>query len=77
MSNEQNVRVSRRLIEEGFSKGDMTTLDKLFAANFKDHQNGMAPPNIEGVKGAITDLRAAFPDLELTIEEIVSVGDKV
>jgi predicted ester cyclase len=76
MSNEQNVQVFRRLIEEGFNKGNLAALDELFAANFREHQNGMVPPNIEGVKGAILSLRGTFPDLKLTIEEITSDGDK-
>ena len=76
MPNGQNVRGFRRLIEEGFNKGNLAALDELFAANFREHQNGMAPPNIAGVKGAIISLREAFPDLKLTIEEIISEGDK-
>jgi len=76
MIEEQNKRVFGRLIEEGFNNGNLAGLDELFAANFKEHQDGMLPPNIEGVKGAIRSLRAAFPDLMLTIEEIFADGDK-
>jgi predicted SnoaL-like aldol condensation-catalyzing enzyme len=73
---EQNKQVFRRLIEEGFNNGNLARLDELFAANFREHQDGMLPPNLEGVKGAIRSLRAAFPDLMLTIEEIIADGDK-
>jgi predicted ester cyclase len=73
---EQNKQVFRRLIEEGFNNGNLAGLDELFAANFREHQDGMLPPNLEGVKGAIRSLRAAFPDLMLTIEEIIADGDK-
>ena len=34
------------------------------------------PPNVEGVKGAIAGLRTPFPDLKLTIEEILASGEK-
>ena len=34
------------------------------------------PPNVEGVKGAIVSLRTPFPDLKLTIEEIIAREDK-
>ncbi len=34
-------------------------------------------PGLEGFKQVNTMLRAAFPDLRLTVEEMVSEGDKV
>ena len=76
MSEEQNKQVFRRLIEEGFSKGNLEVLNDVFAANFVEHQEGFVPPNAEGVKGAIVSLRVAAPDLKLTIEEIIASEDK-
>jgi predicted ester cyclase len=72
----ENEQVFRRMIEEGFNKGNLAALDTLFAPNFVEHQDGFVPPNIEGVKGAIVSLRTPFPDLKLTIEEIVVSGAK-
>ena len=74
---ELNKEVLRRVIEEGFNKGNLDALDALFAPNFQEHQHGMVPPNLEGVKGAITYLRSVFPDLQLTIEDSIAQGDKV
>jgi predicted ester cyclase len=76
MSEEQNKQVFRRLIEEGFSKGNLEVLNDVFAPNFVEHQDGFVPPNAEGVKGAIVSLRTAAPDLNLTIEEIMASGEK-
>ncbi len=76
MSAEQNIATFRQLIEEGFSKGNLEVLKDVFAPNFVEHQDGFVPPNAEGVKGAIVNLRTAAPDLKLTIEEIVASGDK-
>jgi predicted ester cyclase len=76
MSQDQNKQVFRRLIEEGFNKGNLSALDALFTTNFKEHQDGMMPPNLDGLKGAIRSLRGFFPDLTLTIEEIMADGDK-
>jgi len=73
---EENERVFRCMIEEGFNKGNLAALDELFAPNFIEHQDGFVPPNVEGVKGAIVSLRTPFPDLKLTIEEIIASGDK-
>jgi steroid delta-isomerase-like uncharacterized protein len=73
----ENVKVFHRMIEEGFNKGNLAALDELFAPDFIEHQDGFVPPNIEGVKGAIVSLRTPFPDLKLTIEEIIANGGEV
>lgn len=76
MSQAKNQDVLRKVIEEGFNKGNLDALDELFAPVVKEHQFGM-PAAIEGMKGSIRGLRSAFPDLTLTIEEMVTDGDKV
>lgn len=76
MLEKDNEGVFRRLIDEGFNKGNLAAVDELFAPNFVERQDGIAPPNIEGLKGAIVGLRTIFPDLKLTIEEIVASGSK-
>jgi predicted ester cyclase len=73
---EENEQVFRRVIEEGYNMGNLAALDALFALNFVEHQDGFVPPNVEGVKGNIVSLRAAFPNLKLTIEEMIVNGDK-
>ena len=50
----------------------------LIRADFDEH--GGAPgqaPSLEGFKQVDTMLRAAFPDLRLTVEEMVAEGDRV
>ncbi len=76
MSSEQNIATFRKLIEEGFSRGNLAVVDEVFAPGFVEHQDGFVPPNAEGVKGAIAFLRAAAPDLALTIDEIIAHDDK-
>ncbi len=76
MSEEKNMQVFRQLIEEGFNKGNLDALDGLCAQGFVEHQDGITPPTVEGLKGAILSLRTPFPDLNLTIEEIIASGDK-
>lgn len=76
MYTENNELVFRQLIEEGFNKGNLDALDELFTPNFVEHQDGIMPPNLDGLKGAIQNLRRPFSDLHLTIEEIVTKDDK-
>ena len=66
----------RIVVEEAFGKGNVAVLDQLSASDVQEHQFGM-PPTVEGVKGSIRSLRAAFPDLTMTVEAVVTDGDLV
>jgi predicted ester cyclase len=72
-----NEQIFGKIIEDGFSKGDLTIFDKYLSPDFVEHQYGHVPPDVEGVKTAVRHLHAAFPDFSLTIEDIISDGDKV
>lgn len=76
MSSAHNQEVFRQVIEEGFNKGNYDALDALIAADCQEHQFGLSP-TLEGFKRDIQYLRTAFPDLHLTIEDMVADGDKV
>jgi steroid delta-isomerase-like uncharacterized protein len=53
-----------------------SVIDRQVAADFVDHaQPGSTGP--EGVKAQARSLRAAFPDLTVTIEDLVAEGDLV
>jgi len=72
-----NEQLFRILIEEGFSKGDVTVFDKYSSEDFKEHQYGFFPPNVEGVKKAIKSLHQAFADFSMIIEDLVVHDNKV
>jgi predicted ester cyclase len=74
---ETKEQLFRILIEEGFSKGDLTVFDNHSSPDFIEHQYGFIPPNIEGVKKAINSLHKAFPDFSLTVEDLIIDNDKV
>ncbi len=76
MSMETNVAATRRLIGEGFSKGDLTVCDELVSPNCFEHQRGLRP-GIEGVKDTIRTLHAWFSDFELTIQDLIANDDTV
>lgn len=72
-----NEELFRILIEDGFSKGDVTVFDKHVAPDFKEHQFGMRSQDLEGAKNAIRYLHNAFSDFSLIVEDIATDGDKV
>jgi steroid delta-isomerase-like uncharacterized protein len=76
---EEAKAVVRRAFEEVANKGDMTTVDEIIAPEFVRHDLAGGPETHgpDGVKLLITGLRTAFPDLQTTIDDIFSDGEKV
>ncbi len=75
-SEAENKAVFLRIVEEGYNKGDVTVLDNLFTPDFNEHQDGIMPPPLEGVRESIRSPRSIFPDLHITIEDTVAMEDK-
>jgi hypothetical protein len=75
VSGEQNKEVFRRVIEEGFSKGNLRALDDCFPPRYIEHQFDL-PSTLEEFRGSISFLRDTFSPFSLTIEDIVADGDK-
>jgi predicted ester cyclase len=75
---EGDKAVVRRLFEEVINPGDLGRAWELIRADFVEHggASGQAP-DLEGFKQVNTMLRAAFPDLRLTVEEMVAEGGRV
>jgi steroid delta-isomerase-like uncharacterized protein len=76
---EQNKSLVRRFYEEVENKGNLALVDELFAPDFKDVYNTVAPFPVQGREG-IKRLAAALKqmmDLHITVEELVAEGDKV
>ena len=77
MSTEENKAVLRRN-EEVFNKGDLAIADETIAPNYSYHgSGGQEIKGPEGFKQIITMFRTAFPDLHVTVEDMVAEGDKV
>jgi steroid delta-isomerase-like uncharacterized protein len=76
MSKEKSI--VRRLVEEAQGKGNLAVVDELLADDFVDHSAmpGL-PPTRDGVRILFGALRAAFPDLDVTIHEQIGEGEKV
>ena len=79
MSTEENKARARRIPDEAFNKGNLAVLDEIFLANYVDHVPSPPglPSGLEGLKGFISMLRAAFPDLYYTTDDEIAEGDKV
>ena len=78
MSTEENKALIRRFYEEVFNKRNLTALADFYAPDHVDHT---LPPGLpagpEGTRQAIATMLEGFPDLRVTIEDMVAEGDKV
>ena len=76
---ETNKTVVRRLFEEVWNTGNLPVTDELFAPNYVHHDS--STPDVgrgpESEKKRATLYRTAFPDLRLTIEDIIAEGETV
>ena len=72
-----NERLLRRFVEEVINRGETDLLPTLVARNHIGHDPLGDHYGPEGVRISITELRSAFPDLRLTIEDVIAVGDRV
>lgn len=72
---ETTERIFRAVIEQGFGKGDLAAIDAVVAPDFIEHQRGAGSGVVE-LKRMISRLRGWFPDLTLTVEDLIVSGDK-
>ncbi len=76
----ENKRISRRIAEEGFARGNVDVLDELVAENLIDHTPGL-PPELpsgrEGLKQLARAYHEAFPGMNIRVEDQIVEGDKV
>ena len=75
---ETNKAIVRRLVDEAQSNSNFDVVDEILADDFIDHTPFPGvPPTRLGVRMLFGGLRAAFPDLHVTIDEQVAEGNKV
>lgn len=78
-STEENKAHIRRVIEDLYSRGDLSAAEELYDTNYIRHDP--ATPDVgtglSAIKQVVNTYRTAFPDLNLTVEDMVAEGDKV
>ncbi len=75
---EENKALLRRYTDEVVNKGNLDAADEMVAPGYVHHQ----PPNpdqhgIDRFKQLVVDLRTAFPDIHVAIDDQIAEGDRV
>jgi predicted ester cyclase len=74
----RNKALVRRFVVEGWGRGNWDVIDELVAPDFVDHD--LPPdqvPDRESYKRRLSEDRAAFSNVDITIEDQFAEGDKV
>ena len=77
MSAVENKEIVRRVIDEIVNKGELSLVDEVLAGDYVYHFPTHDIKGPEGFKEFVTSMRRAFPDLHVTIEDLIAEGDKV
>lgn len=75
---EQNKALVRRIYDM-INSGDLSGADDVIAADAVDHQ---VPPGVSnrgsaGLRAFVEMFRGAFPDLRITVDDMIAEGDKI
>lgn len=72
--------VARQYMDEVYNKGHVDFIDEVVASNYVVHDpnspEGMSG-GVEGAKRFIEIYRSAFPDIQITVEDLITEGNKV
>ncbi|MHB8574387.1 MAG: ester cyclase [Dehalococcoidia bacterium] len=77
MSIEANKVIVRRFYEEVESQGHVELIDELFAPNFVDTGHPERGAGPESVRAHVIEMRTRFPDLTVTVDQLVAEDDWV
>lgn len=76
MSVEHNKEVTRRFSAEVWGEGNAALADELIASDLVEHTPFPAPaPGLEGHKQVLAMFRSAFPDLKVTVDDVIGEDD--
>jgi steroid delta-isomerase-like uncharacterized protein len=74
---EDQLAISKRVIEEAFNRGNLDVIDELTTEDFVGHDPLSGDQDRDAAKASMSMYRSAFPDLHFAIEDAIEAGDKV
>jgi predicted ester cyclase len=75
---DHNKALIQRYLDEVWGKGNIAAADQFLAPDYKRYLSPVAEPlHLDGQKQRLAGFRAAFPDIHITMEDMVAEGDYV
>jgi steroid delta-isomerase-like uncharacterized protein len=78
MGSVDNIALVRRVFEEGMNQRKVEVFDELMMPTFQNHDMPAPSPGPEGFRMVLDMFQAAFPDMYVNLEEVLSAdGERV
>lgn len=77
MSSEYNKSVILRGFKEAVNKGNLSLFDELVDPAYVNYSFPAPVTGPEAMKGAVQAFLTGFPDMQVTIEDVLAEGDRV
>ncbi len=77
MTTDEMKSVIRRWVEEVWNGGNLGLADELMTSDYVAHVGAMRFAGPAGFKQLCSPYRAAFPDIQITLKDLVAEGDRV
>jgi steroid delta-isomerase-like uncharacterized protein len=77
---EKNKAIVQRYVDEMQNARSLDNIEDIFAEDFVDHMassGGLFLGGMDGLKRGYATFLKAFPDLHVTVEDMIAEGDKV
>jgi steroid delta-isomerase-like uncharacterized protein len=75
---EDNKAWFRQKMGEIWNEGNLDAAGEVYAADVVIHNAAPGNPGgLEGVKFTVSSVRAAFPDLQFNVEDLIAEGDQI
>jgi predicted ester cyclase len=75
---QKNTELAREFTEKVLNQGDMAFLEQHTAPTFVEHDPMPGQePGVAGMRKSMEELRAAFPDMKVTVQDVIPHGDFV
>jgi predicted ester cyclase len=73
----ENRALVERLFGEAIHEGNLAVVDEMFSVGFVDHSTPDQVAGPAGVKDYFVAVRTGFPDMRVSIDDLIVEGDKV
>jgi len=73
-----SAAVLLRYVDEVWNKGNLAAADAVVAPGYRHHDPAFAeqPGGLDGLKRLVARSHDTFPDIEITIEDLIAEGDR-
>lgn len=78
MTESDHKPILRRYLQEVWNEANPSAVTRFAAPDFRRHQSALGEPlDTEGQISRIRGFQAAFPDVTITVEDVVAQGDLI